>query len=126
MAYEFRTSFVENRGDGTFALRPLPYAAQLSPVYGILADDFDEDGHQDLLLAGNFHAVKPELGRMDASYGLFLRGDGTGAFTPVATRESGFFVTGQARDLVFVDDAQRGRLIFVVKNDGPIQVFAVR
>ena len=124
-AYEFRTSFIENRGDGTFALRPLPYGAQLSPVYGILADDFDGDGHKDLLLAGNFYAVKPELGRMDASYGLFLRGDGTGTFSPVATRDSGFFVTGQTRDMAFVDDARRGRLIFVVKNDGPIQVFAV-
>ena len=36
----------------------------------------------DLLLAGNFDGVKPEIGRMSASVGLFLRGDGTGAFTP--------------------------------------------
>ncbi len=124
-AYEFRTALIENRGDGTFGLTPLPYEAQLSPVYGLASDDFDEDGHVDLLMAGNFHAVKPEFGRMDASYGLFLKGDGTGSFTPVPTRASGFFVTGQARDIAFVDDAQRGRLVFVAKNDGPIQVFAV-
>ena len=125
-AYEFRTALIENRGDGTFALKPLPYEAQLSPVYAVAAEDFDADGHVDLLLAGNFHAVKPEFGRMDASYGLFLKGDGTGDFTPVPTRTSGFLVTGQARDMAFVDDARRGRLVFVAKNDGPIQVFRTR
>ncbi len=124
-AYEFRTALIENRGDGTFGLTPLPYEAQLSPVYGLASDDFDADGQVDLLLAGNFHAVKPEFGRMDASYGLFLKGDGSGGFMPVPPRESGYFVTGQARDMALVDVAQRGRLVFVAKNDGPIQVFAV-
>ena len=60
--------------------RPLPHEAQIAPVYGILADDFDRDGALDLLLAGNFDGVKPEIGRMSASYGLLLRGDGKGAF----------------------------------------------
>ncbi len=122
-AYEFQTALVENQGDGTFVLKPLPYEAQLAPVYGIAAEDVDGDGHTDLLLAGNFHAVKPEFGRMDASYGLWLRGDGTGSFAAVPTRTSGFRVTGQARDMAFVEDATRGRLLFIAKNDGPIQVF---
>ena len=124
VAYEFRTSVLDNQGDGAFALRPLPYEAQLSPVYGIQADDFDGDGHTDVLLAGNFYAFKPEFGRMDASYGLLLRGNGAGTFTSVPTRNSGFSIAGQARDMAFLDDSRLGRLILVAQNDGPMQVFA--
>ena len=57
----------------------------------------------DLLLAGNFDGFKPEIGRAAASYGLLLRGDGTGAFTPLRAPESGFFVPGQARDIQRID-----------------------
>jgi enediyne biosynthesis protein E4 len=76
MAHTFATSLARNNGDGSFTLVPLPSEAQLAPVYGILARDVDADGKSDLLLAGNFAGVRPEIGPMTASYGLLLRGDG--------------------------------------------------
>jgi len=82
-AYTFATSLVRNNGNGSFTLVPLPAEAQLAPVHGILAADMDHDGHQDVLLAGNFDGFKPEFGRMSASYGLVLRGDGHGGFRPM-------------------------------------------
>ena len=42
----------------------------------------------DLLLAGNFDGFKPEIGRMSASYGLLLRGDGTGSSRRCARRRA--------------------------------------
>lgn len=123
-AYELSTTLFVNRGDGTFSARALPLRAQFAPVYAILADDYDGDGHKDLVLAGNFFEMRPQIGRMDASYGLMLRGDGRNGFTPVAPHRSGFKVTGQVRDLVVVETATRGRLILVARNDAPIAVFA--
>ena len=121
-AYTFATSIAHNNGDGSFTLIPLPDEAQLAPVYGILATDVDRDGHTDLLLAGNFDGFKPEMGRMSASYGLLLRGDGKGAFTPVRAPESGFFVPGQSRDIQRVRTAS-GELIVVTRNDDRPLVF---
>ena len=118
-AYVLASSYIENLGDGTFRLRPLPYEAQLAPVYGLLAGDFDADGHRDLLLAGNFFGFKPDLGRMDALYGLFLRGDGQGGFVPA--EESGFMVDGQVRAL-----RQANGRIVAAKNDDAVQVFEVQ
>src|SRR5207247_4269445 len=89
-AHTFATALARNNGDGSFTLVPLPLEAQLAPVYGMLAADLDGNGTLDLLLAGNFDGVQPEIGRMSASYGLLLRGDGKGNFTPVRTAESGF------------------------------------
>ena len=124
-AYELRTAVFENLGDGTFAFHALPFEAQLSPMYGLLADDFDGDGHTDLLLAGNFFGFKPELGRMDASYGVFLRGDGALGFTTVPPRDSGFFVPGQTRRMALVATPKR-RLVVVARNDAAARTFAVR
>jgi hypothetical protein len=121
-AYTFATSLVRNNGDGSFTLLPLPLQAQIAPVYGILAADFDGDQDQDLLLAGNFSNVKPEIGRMTASYGLFLCGDGRGTFVPVSTRESGFMVPGQARDIQLVR-TNGGELYVVTRNNDRPLVF---
>jgi len=124
-AYRMSTSYLENNGDGTFALRALPTEAQLAPMYGMLPEDVDGDGTLDLLLAGNFFGVQSNLGRPDASYGAWLRGDGTGRFTAVPTRESGFRVSGQARDIVRLDVRRQDVLVMVVKNNDRPQFFRV-
>jgi hypothetical protein len=128
-AYTFATSLALNNGDGSFTLVPLPDEAQLAPVYGILAADVDHDGHTDLLLAGNFDGFKPEIGRMSASYGLFLRGDPSRCraqdrlcvpFTPVRASESGFFVPGQARDIQRVRTRSGDAYVVARNNDRPL------
>jgi hypothetical protein len=121
-AYTFATSVAHNNGDGSFTVTPLPAEAQLAPVYGILATDADRDGHGDLLLAGNFDGFKPEIGRMSASYGLMLRGDGKGGFAPLRALESGFMVPGQTRDVQRVRTAN-GELIVVARNNDRPLVF---
>jgi enediyne biosynthesis protein E4 len=121
-AYTFATSLVRNNGDGTFTLVPLPLEAQIAPVYGILAGDFEGNGKTDLLMAGNFDGVKPELGKMSAGYGVYLRGDGKGGFTPVRELESGFLVPGQARDIQRVR-TRKGNIYIVARNNDRPLVF---
>ncbi len=115
-AYSFESALARNNGDGTFTLVPLVRQAQLSPTFGMLAQDLDGDGKLDLLTAGNFDGVKPELGGMDGSYGLLLTGDGKGGFTPVHSKLSGFHVPGQARDIQRIRTRQ-GDLIMVARNN---------
>ena len=119
-AHTFATALARNNGDGSFTLVPLPLEAQLAPVYGMLAADLDGNGTLDLLLAGNFDGVQPEIGRMSASYGLLLRGDGKGNFTPVRTAESGFLVPGQARDIARIRTRAGPRYVVTRNNDRPL------
>ena len=118
-AETFASALARNNGDGSFTLVPLPREAQIAPVYGILPGDFDGDGKLDLLLAGNFDGVQPAIGRMHASYGLLLHGDGHGGFSPVRASASGFLVPGQARDIQRL--RSRGGAIYLVarNNDAP-------
>ena len=115
-AETFATTLALSNRDGSYTLVPLPREAQIAPVYGILAGDFDRDGNLDLLLAGNFEGVQPAIGQMSASYGLFLRGDGHGGFKPVGASASGFFVPGQTRDIQRLR-TRRGDLYIVARNN---------
>ena len=119
-AYTFATSLVKNNGDGTFTMVSLPLEAQIAPVYGILAGDFEGNGKTEVLMAGNFEGVKPELGDMSAGYGVYLRGDGKGHFAPVRELDSGFQVPGQARDIQRVRTRNGSIYIVSRNNDRPL------
>jgi enediyne biosynthesis protein E4 len=92
-------------------------------MYGIVARDFEGKGRTDLIMAGNFDAVKPDIGKMSAGYGVYLRGDGKGNFTPVRALESGFSVPGQARDIQRVR-TRSGPIYIVSRNNERPLVFA--
>ena len=115
-AETFATTLALSNRDGSYTLVPLPSEAQIAPVYGVLAGDFNHDGNVDLLLAGNFSGVQPEIGSMMASYGLMLRGNGRGGFTPLYGDQSGFVVAGESRDIQRLR-TRRGDLYVVARNN---------
>ncbi|MGD0582261.1 MAG: VCBS repeat-containing protein [Bacteroidales bacterium] len=106
-----------NSGKGSFNIVPLPVEAQFSPVYAIIADDFDHDGICDLVIGGNQYRAKPQTGIYDASYGLFLKGNGDGTFQAVSALTSGFFTKGEIRDLKVIKINDKNILTVVRNND---------
>ncbi|MBC3784763.1 VCBS repeat-containing protein [Spirosoma utsteinense] len=120
------SSYIENKGNGTFAMRPLPVAAQTAPVFGTLAQDIDGDGNMDVVLVGNDYGTDLVAGRMDAFDGLVLKGNGKGGFTPLTMQQSGFYVPGNAKALVSWPDGRGRCRLAVSENRGPLRVFAVQ
>jgi len=119
-AETFASAIALSNRDGSYTLVPLPREAQIAPVYGILAGDFDHDGKLDLLLTGNFSGVQPEIGSMMASYGLMLHGDGHGEFTALAEAQSGFVVPGEARDIQRLRSTRGDLYVVARNNDRPL------
>lgn len=119
----FQSSFIKNEGNGKFKTIPLPTFAQLAPLYGMVADDFDQDGNVDLAIVGNDYGTEVSVGRYDALNGLLLKGDGTGHFVPVPLLKSGFYVPGDAKAMVKLQDEKHGYLMAVSQNRGPLKLF---
>ena len=120
---EMRTSFIENMGNGKFEMHPLPLQAQEAPVYGMLANDIDEDGNLDLILVGNDYGMDPYSGRHDAFNGLCLKGDGTGNFNAMQTANTGFYVPGDAKGLAKLYTANNEPVIIATQNQDDLLVF---
>ena len=95
--------------------------AQLAPVYAILIKDLDGDGQKDIVLGGNLHNVKPEIGRYDANYGIFLKGI-KNDFKLLSPQESGLYIDGEIRDLKIIKIENR-EVLAVIKNNDSAQFF---
>lgn len=122
-AYNMQSSVLINEGNGNFILKPLPSRAQFSPVYAIYAGDMDGDGKVDLFLGGNMYSVKPQVGRYDASYGTFLKGDGKGNFTYLTPEQSGLFVRGEVRDIKAIKGPDGKMYLLVARNNDKALLF---
>ena len=105
-----------------FKLVELPIEAQVSPVYAIETDDFNNDGNIDLFLGGNFYHLKPEVGRHDGNKGIVLLGDGTGKFAPATRQEVGVRLSGEVRDVVSIIAKNGNKYLLVARNNMPAVV----
>ncbi|MEM1135084.1 MAG: VCBS repeat-containing protein [Bacteroidota bacterium] len=119
-AYMRESALLLNKGDGNFEVKALPTEAQFSPTYAFLTGDFNGDGLLDIISGGNLFNVKPEVGRYDASYGLFLAGNGDGTFQTINTSQSGISFSGEVRDIEVLN-INGEEIITIVKNNAPIQ-----
>jgi enediyne biosynthesis protein E4 len=120
-AYSMQSSVFINNKNGTFSSRPLPKAAQLSPMYGIAAEDFDRDGNVDLLMGGNFYQSQPQVGIYDGSYGVLLKGNGKGDFTALPAQQSGINIRGAVRDMKVMNVGKK-RIIVIAQNNDALRI----
>ena len=120
----FASVILVNEG-GKFSLKKLPYTAQLSAVRGVQEFDFNQDGHNDLIVTGNMFTTEVETSPADANYGSLLLGDGEGNYREEKLAASGFFTPGDSRGLEMIDISSQ-KLIFVANNNGKLQSYVTR
>ena len=120
----FASYYIENKGGGAFALKMLPTPAQWSNLNDILLEDFDGDGHQDILAVANLFVSEIETARNDAGVGVFLKGNSKGDFVNVPLTESGFYTPLDAKKLTPIT-IQGKPHIMVLNNNDLSQLFSV-
>lgn len=120
---EFQSIIIWNNGKGKFSIQSLPNEAQYSVVNGIVCGDFDQDGKEDILLAGNRFETEVETSRSDAGNGLLLIGNGKKDFVPVPSRTSGFFAPGNVKSLIKIKKSNQKSFVLVGGNNEQIKTF---
>jgi hypothetical protein len=113
-ATELRSGVFLSQPDGTYHFEPLPRLAQIAPLQGIVAGDFDGDGQADIYAVQNSYAPIPAVGRLDGGLSQLLRGDGHGHFTVVTPADSGLIVPGDGKALAVLDLDHKGWPDFIV------------
>jgi enediyne biosynthesis protein E4 len=117
------SAYLENQGDGKFALHELPLQAQFAPLNGMAVADWNADGHLDVLAVGNDFGTEVTTGRLDACNGLLLLGNGKGGFKAASYQQSGFYVPGDAKSLVLLVGAKQDVIVLAGQNQGPVEAF---
>ncbi len=124
-AFTFASVLLRNE-DGKLKIENLPNEAQISPIFGIVSGDFNVDGNEDLLLAGNLYVAEVETGMADAGAGTVLLGDGAGNFKVINNEVTGLAATQDVRDLAFLKNPRTGKgLVLIGNNNAPIQAYSL-
>jgi hypothetical protein len=113
-----QTALFESSAGGRYELHALPIQAQYAPVYTITPLDYNKDGYEDLLLCGNMNRARLRPGKYDANYGLLLQNNGKGGFTYIDQRQSGFYLTGDVRSVLPINNL----LLFGI-NQQPLKAY---
>ena len=69
---ELRSGYLENN-NGKFTFVPFEYELQWGPIMDFLTYDFDQDGAEEVLAAGNYFGVKPYHGRFGSFSGAMIK-----------------------------------------------------
>ncbi|MBD0825437.1 VCBS repeat-containing protein [Aestuariibaculum marinum] len=121
-----------NFASGTFsfdnnmdlAFKSFPVEAQVSSVNDMLVQDFDGDGFQDIIIAGNLMNSEVETPRNDAGFGLFLKGKIDGSFHPMPSYRSGILFSGQITDLALLETSN-GKVVLAAANNGKLNAYRI-
>ena len=114
--YNLASGILINDLGNQFKLEYLPFEAQLSPIYSILSENFNNDDYDDIIIGGNITTVKPEFGINNGSFSLLLLGMKDSKFKSLNSKESGLFVKGEIRDIIKVKVDKKDNYIFAVNN----------
>ena len=125
-ANNFNSVYLRNDGKAHFKWEPLPAEAQLSSLFGMLAEDINGDGNLDVIINGNDYGIEVSTGRYDALNGLVLVGDGNGNFHPLTILQSGFFVPGNGKSIVKLCNNKQQCLVIASQNRGALKVYSLK
>lgn len=117
IASHFESVIIENKGNNNLEISALPTSAQWAPIMDVTIDDFNQDGHLDMIYGGNLYVSEIETSRADAGIGGLLLGDGEGNFESVPASESGIYVPKDIREIEQISVNGIDVLVFAANDD---------
>ncbi|WP_405210940.1 VCBS repeat-containing protein [Dokdonia sp. Asnod2-E02] len=109
--------------DGGFTTSMLPAIAQSGPGLSIETVDVNDDGCQDLILAGAIYETEVETPRYDAGVGVVLLSNKKDGYKGLSTAETLLFLDGNVKDVASITHKGLSKkLLISAVNNGQAQV----
>jgi len=116
----FESIAIENRGQGSFEIKPLPMQVQVSPIFDFYVSDLNADGKKEIYANGNFYGVRPFFGRYDASYGNVFSIDEDFSMSSYPIDKNGIHLKGEVRDSKEINLANGEKALILSQSDGEL------
>jgi len=121
-ANQFKSMALLNNGNGSFNKIELPNIVQTIPVLSIDKLDYNNDGYEDLVVAGNIYDTEVETPRLDNPYALILQSNKKNGYIPILPKNSGLYINGDVKSVISIKKEQETILVFG-ENNGPAEIF---
>ena len=119
---EFKSVYIENKGNGVFEIRYLPTIAQLGPTMSFVFVDVNNDGHLDVIGSGAIHESEVETVKYDSNIGYILLGDSKGGLK--SFKDINFYNPFNAKNMELVPVNGKPHM-FIANNNRPLAVFKI-
>ena len=123
-AHTFASEIFTNSEYG-FEVQKLPSEAQFSTINGISVFDYNKDGFNDLLIAGNKFDTFFKTTRSDASIGLLLKGNSDETFHPIPYNESGIFVPFDVKSISPINLGNERFGLLIASNQHELKLYVM-
>lgn len=121
-SYNFKSLYIENKGNDEFVVKKLPSKAQMSASLDFEIIDINKDGYYDIVGVGNIYDAEVETVRYDASRGYILLNNKKGDFEVMD--EDGFFNNSDMREISKIIINNKTYLI-VANNNSELNFFQI-
>lgn len=113
---------LKNNGNGNFEPFVMPNFTQLAPINAVVSSDFNKDGLQDILIAGNLYETEVETPRYDSGVGQILLNLGNFNFKELDVYESGIYLPMDVKDIKLIE-SKNSRFLLVANNNNYLQCY---
>ena len=110
---ELRSGYLKN-DNGKFSFVPFNNELQVAPIRAFLEFDFDKDGKNEVLAAGNYFGIAPIQGRLDSFAGALIKTESE----VISGRLLGIDLSNKAvKNLNIIHLKNKPYLLITVNND---------
>lgn len=120
---EFESVYIENKGQGEFAIKHLPIMAQLGPTMSFVFADVNHDGYLDVIGSGAIHESEVETVKYDSNVGYILLGDSKGGMK--SYKDISFYNDLNAKHMALIT-IKKESYVFIANNDRPLTIFKMK
>ena len=125
-AYERKVTSFEsivliNRGNKKFDVQTQPPLAQSIPILTSDVYDINNDGYEDIIVAGNIYNTEVETPRLDNQFALVLISDKNRNYNVIGPDKSGLYLSGNTKSIKIIGD--ESPKLLVANNNSDLEVF---